>query len=515
MASSASSFEPLPTAGIADEQALAGFLDRLEERWQEANAHLSQLLFRQYQTKRRPPGLDAAEEEQAALTTQPAYREVVSRFLGRVSDPVLARRLELWDRVFRSARVAADPAIRELVNRISDALVDFRYQVQGEEMDLGAVRHVLRTEQDRERRRAAWRSFAPLSRSLAAPTRELFHRRNEAARREGFRDYVEMQLADQGLAPDQVKGILQELRTASEASYRRLLAEGAERHGLEQIQPWDLKFLLEGEGGLAVRHFPRSGILPRMEEWAGDHGLDLAGLGITVHFLDIPYNGLCMSVAPGDIRILANPSDGHNYYKTLFHELGHSLHSAFNRPGSHILRREPAVFSEGMAETLAYTVQDPAWLAHVGVTEAEVEQAGLQTRGPWYAYLRERSAHALFEYEAYANPDGDLDGLNAAIEAEMMGSEADGAPRWAAEPNAWYSRYPVYWQNYVLADVIASQLHHYLRQQFGGFWRHKEALEHVRRECWEPGGRVDWQEKLRRATGEGLSAAALAQDLNR
>ncbi|HYG59505.1 MAG TPA: M3 family metallopeptidase [Symbiobacteriaceae bacterium] len=499
---------------VVDEPALRTFLDELEEELQAIGRTLSEMAFVQYQTKRRPEGMAEAEGAQAAIMSNADYQEVIGRFAGKVEEPMLARRVEMWQRAFRGAKVSANPDVRALVNEVSDAIVAHRYDVQGDELDLGGVRFLLRSESNRERRRAAWLAFAPLSRKLDARTRELFHLRNGLARAEGFETYAHMQMEAQGLTLPQVKAILEELSTASEPAYREVLAEGASRQKLGSVQPWDIKFLLDGVGGLPAGYFPRSGILGRLDEWAGHHGLDLKDLGISVHMLDIPYNGLCMGITPKDIRILGNWADGHNYYKTAFHELGHALHSAFSNPGSFILRREPSVFSEAMAELIGYTVQDPAWLAHMGLTPSEVASAATQAMGPWFAYLRQRTAHALFEYEAYANPDADLDVLNAGIEARVLGCHFDESPRWAAEPNAWYTRYPVYWQNYVLADVVASQIHHDLRRRFGSVWRNPQALEHVRQHYWAPGGALDWQEKLRRGTGEALGTKALVADLS-
>lgn len=505
--------ERLDTATVSDERGLKGFLDRLEAQLEQVSSQLSLLTFEQYETKRRPAAMAEVEAAQAAIMTNPDYEALVSRWVGRVEEPLLARRLVVWQRAFQGAKVSARPEIRALVNEISDAIVAFRYQVQGQEYDLGAVRHILRVEKDRERRRAAWLSFAPLSEKLAERTRELFRLRNAAARAEGFESYAHMQIAAQGLELEQVKGILEELARASDPAYRRVLEAGAERHGLAEIEPWDIKFLLDGEGGLPKRYFPRSGILGRLEEWGAVHGVDLKELGIQVYFMDIPYNGLCMGISRRDIRILGNPSDGHNYYKTSFHELGHALHAAYSDPGSYILRREPSVFGEGMAEMMGYTVNDPGWLAHVGLTPEEIAAAGRDGMGPWFAYLRQRSAHALFEYQAYANPDGDLDQINAEVEARVLGCRFDATPRWASEPNAWYSRYPVYWQNYVLADVIASQIHHDLRSRFGSVWGSREAVAYMREQYWAPGGAVEWQEKLVRGTGSALSTKALVADL--
>ena len=506
--------EPLSVQTVSDESSLVTFLNRLEDQLQQMQATLSEMAFTQYQTKRRPAGMAEAEAAQAAVMTNPDYHGVVAQWVGRVSEPLLARRLHLFDQAFRGARVSAHAEVRALVNEISDTIVGTRYDVQGQELDLGGVRHVLRTEPNRDRRRAAWLSFAPLSRSLAGRTRELFQLRNRLARAEGHETYVHMQLDAQGLGLAQVKAILEELTTASQPAYQALLEEGAQRNRLGQVQPWDVKFLLDGEGGLPIRYFPRSGIPGRIKEWASDHGFSLEELGISIHLIDIPYNGLCVSVGPRDIRILGNLADGHNYYKTGLHELGHALHSAFNGAPTYMCRREPSVFGEAMAELIGYTVQDPGWLAHMGLSPSEVASAGATGMGPWFAYLRQRTAHALLEYEAYANPDADLDMINAGIEAQVLGCAMDESPRWAAEPNAWYSRYPVYWQNYVLADVIASQIHHDLRRRFGSVWRNPAAVEHIHRHYWAPGGTVDWQQKLVNGTGAPLGTRALVADLS-
>jgi peptidyl-dipeptidase A len=506
--------ELLPTHDVTDERALARFLDRLEAQLEQLNSTHSELAFVQYQTKQRPAGMEELETVQAALMTNSDYQAVVARFLGKVEDPLLARRLVVWDQAFRGARVSAHAGVRALVNEISDTIVSCKYDVLGQELDLGGVRLLLRTETNRDRRRAGWLSFAPLSKRLDGRTRELFKLRNELARTEGFETYAHMMLNAQGLSLTQVRSILEELSLASGPAYRNLLEEGAARNNIGRVQPWDIKFLLDGVGGLPARYFARESIIPRLEEYARDHGLDLKTLGISVHMLDIPYNGLCMTVSPKDIRILGNWAAGHNYYKTAFHELGHALHSAFSNPGSYILRREPSVFSEAMAELNGYTVQDPGWLTHMGLSPSEVASAGTAAMGPWFAYVRQRTAHALFEYEAYANPDAELDLINAGIEARVLGCSMDESPRWAAEPNAWYSAYPVYWQNYVLADVVASQIHHDLVRRFGTVWRNPAALEYVRTHYWAPAGAVDWQEKLLRGTGEPLNTRALVADLS-
>lgn len=505
--------EPLHTGTVTDEETLRVFLDRLEQQLEEVVTSLGHLSYQKYRDKRAPEGLDKVEQVRAGLMRNQAYHEVVQRFQGTVTDALVARRLEVWDRLFRAARVSELPDVVRLKNRISNRIVGFTFRVQGEEVGLGRLRQILRTERDREQRRAAWMASSPLAAELGPMTRELVDLRNAAAGAAGYRSYAHMSLDFAGLDLERTVAILNELQAASENSYRTVLAEGAARAGIADVQPWDLKFILEGEYGPPASKLPVEWIQPRLAEWGRLHGIPLDDRGIAVHYLDIPFNGLCMPIASGDIRILGNVNSGLTYYKTMFHELGHALHASFSDPGAYVLRREPAVFNEGMAETMAYVVFDPEWLAHIGLPHDQVQAAVRGKLGTWFAYLRERSAWALFEYGLYANPGQNLDRLLADVESRMLGCAMDTTQRWAA--NAWYSGYPIYWQNYVLGDVIASQIHHDLRRRFGkGMWRSEESVRYVCEHYWAPGGLVEWQTKIERGTGEPLSTKALVADLS-
>ena len=93
------------------------------------------------------------------------------------------------------------------------------------------------------------------------------------------------------------------------------------------------------------------------------------------------------------------------------------------------------------------------------------------------------------------------------------------APDWAGKIH--FSTAPVYYQNYLLGEMMASQLQAHLRRVVLGGGPDVDAryvsspevgaflVERLYR-----GGRVhDWRETLRRATGGALSAAAFVEEL--
>lgn len=481
---------------------LRALLDGRERRLHEVRAALGRLQFQQYAEKRPQPGMAELEAEQAAIQQDPAVAEAVAAWQGRdPGDPLLGRRVELWARSLRRAAVDGSPDVLRLRRELADDVVSARYDVGGREVDLGAVRDALRKEPDAEARRRAWLSYGALSRRVDGRLRELMRLRNARAQAVGASGYVELALGHAGLLRDQVEATLRRLCAATDGAFTGLL-DG------RRVAPWDVGYLLEGQAAPPAGRFPRTEMLPRLHAWARQHGLDPDRSGISIHFIDIPYNGLSMPIdPPRDVRVLLNPGDGHLYYKLLWHEYGHALHATGNRQATAVLRQEPPVFNEAMAESLAFFTLEPDWVAAFGASPAEAEATIRAGLGAWLLWLRTRSAHALFEYGAYDDPDGDLDGAYAAAEARYLGCDEDPAPRWAA--NAWFTSYPVYWQNYVLGDVIAAQIHAAMRAQVGPVNGNPAAIAFLREQFWAPGGSVDWQVKVERATGRPLDAEDL------
>ncbi|MGD2111569.1 MAG: hypothetical protein PVI86_19505, partial [Phycisphaerae bacterium] len=78
---------------------------------------------------------------------------------------------------------------------------------------------------------------------------------------------------------------------------------------------------------------------------------------------------------------------------------------------------------------------------------------------------------------------------------------------------------PAYYHNYMLGELFACQLHdHIARVVLGAadrdatsFFGRKEAGDYLRKEVFASGNLYPWQELIRRATGEPLSAKAFAR----
>lgn len=495
---------------IRTEQELAQFINSYEQDLEKLLEKMRRLSFKQLVDKVIIPELAELKKEFAIIAADPQFEELISLWLDKVKDPLLKKRLTLYNQASIPEKVSLHPQVMELTSELSNAMLTYQYMIGDDKSDLGTIKDILRNSPDPELRRKAWYGKHAQSEELAPRLLELIRLRNDLSKEQGFNTYADLIFYRDGLSLPQVKEMLTELTKASDPIYQQILNEGQAKLGLETIEPWDIMYLLEQMGDIDKTNFPKEKIEYQLQKWGKAHGANLEELGIQMVATDIPYNGLCMSLTNREIKIITNPTDGYSSYETMFHELGHAYHRAFNEQQG-ILKPESQPLTEGIAEIFGYITRHPEWLKEMGIHPEEIIDIRKRLIAPMFHFLRERTAFALAEYQIYENPSCDADAVLAQMEHEVLGVTHNTAPRWAA--SAWYINFPIYWQNYIIADMVASQIHHELDQRYGGLHGHPEAFEDVRKTYLAPGGSIDWQEKILNHTGAKLNADALVKDL--
>ena len=119
-----------------------------------------------------------------------------------------------------------------------------------------------------------------------------------------------------------------------------------------------------------------------------------------------------------------------------------------------------------------------------------------------------------FERGFYADPDADHDtGWWDLVERFQLLTRPDGrhAPDWAAKLHVALA--PVYYQNYLLGELVASQLQATLIERFGGVIGRPEVGAFLSRQVFGPGWSVRWDQLVETATGAPLRVDAFAAEL--
>jgi peptidyl-dipeptidase A len=495
------------------EMALRGLLNKLERLLEVIDAAYADAQWREHFGRVGDNGLERLEAARSALLSDDQMRAILNRWEGRLRDVSLSRRMTLLSRRFLWAGIESRPEVYKLRNRIDQAILAFQPQIDGAPVSRAGRADILRRHSDRARRREAWLAMGPLAARIEADVRELMHRREERARELGHDGFVDLALAVAGLSRQQVEGWFAELRRQTDAPYRAWLAEAAQCLSLKSLRPWDLAFAAEREAPLPEAAFPGDGSLRAVRAVADGLGLGEAAAGVRVDVVDTPYAGLCYAVRPpDDVRVLLNPRDGHAAYDVLFHEFGHALYHRCVQSNSPALHWESPTFNEAMACIWQRLVSEPEWLmGYNGITpDQAVASRRTWTRRMVYR-LRTLMAQATFEYRAYQDVDGDLLALSRDVYADYLGVPCDGAPGWA--DSAFWTSHPIYVQNYVIAEMVASQTLATLRRWFGRLVNEPRVGAWLVENYYAPGASLPWAEKVLRATGGPLSSADLVVDL--
>jgi peptidyl-dipeptidase A len=221
--------------------------------------------------------------------------------------------------------------------------------------------------------------------------------------------------------------------------------------------------------------------------------------------------------ATDDVRVLCNVVSDDNWMDTMMHEFGHAVYDlGIDRESPWLLRRAAHILStEAIALLFGRLATNPDWMIRqLGASAADVEPL----RGRIAAYSRFKQllfprwvmVMVHFERALYDDPEQDLDALWwDLVERYQKVPRPEGKREgdWAAKIHIGLA--PVYYQNYLLGDLMASQLDDMLRRELGTpfWWQDARTAETLRTRLFHDGALHPWNESLRRATGEGLDPA--------
>jgi len=501
-----------PTRNVNNEAELKAFMDELEDRMEKIDIEYGENLWKKY--LHEPCGdLNEIERRRSEILLNDQYFNIVKTWKPKTHDSLLQKRLRNAERIFSKERVEALNDIFLLRNKINEEHIGFKPVVLGREMDRTDVGEMLRKDPDSTRRKAAWESSAQLASRIEREIIDLLNRRNEHAQELRYKTYVEYSLSLDLIDKNELLRLYQELENLTTPSLCSVLGEIKQKLGLDQFEPWDLSYAIDQFVKPPDQHFPKDQIIPKVRELVRSVGIIPEKLPILIKQADIPFGGLCFSIKiPTDVRIVSNPRDGHRFYETLFHEYGHAIHACFVQQQHYVLKSDIGCFNEGMATILERFATDHDWLReNTDLSDEEILRFVKADKAARLLMLRNLLALSTFEFLAFEDLSQDLNQLWSKTRAKYLFVSENLTPQWAAQ--SIYTTHPVYFQNYILAEMIAAQTITHLQQKYGRLLNNNEVSKFLIENYFGPGASIDWPEKIERATGQKLNAKALAQEL--
>jgi peptidyl-dipeptidase A len=465
-----------------------------------------------------------------------------ARESGGLKDPLLARTADLLYLRYLGNQIDPDLIKRmvELSSQAENKFQVFRAEVEGKRLTSNDVYQVLRASTDSDYRRKVWEGSKEVGPVVEEDIRELVKLRNEAARQLGYENYYVMSLELNEQTEEQLERIFEELDELTREPFLGLKAELdrelAERYGVSprEIRPWHYNdpFFQEAPvaSGIDLDRFYRGtdpvGIARAFFESIGMEVEDILAASDLYEREGKNPHAFCTDIdREGDIRILANMKDDNYWMETILHELGHGVYDKYvERSLPYLLRSYPHLcLTEASAMYFGRLSQDPVWMKHaLGLGDAEVGELSAQVekslRSKQLIFARWCQTMFHFERALYRDPDQDLNRLWWDIVERyqfVARPENRDEPDWASKIHIVIS--PVYYHNYMLGELIASQLQWYVAAQvLSGTDDDADVYGKSRigrffiEDFFGPGNTRDWLAHVERVTGEPLTARHFA-----
>jgi oligoendopeptidase F len=509
------------------------FLKTVNERFNELfikSTHASWMANTTGDPKWAEESANAQTEYRRALSNPELFQQVKSFLDAGGLNDLEQRQLE---GIYRGALQNQLPAetIGEMVKasvELSSIFNHFRGEMDGKKVSDNVLKNILKDSVDNAEREKAWKASKQIGSEVADKLLSLVKKRNEAARGLGFEDHHQMSFELQELDRDEVFGVFKKLKELSDAPFREIKdeidRELAERFGksADELRPWHYSdpFFQEAPtlSDLDLNPYYKGKNLEQITIDTFDSmGMDIRDMIAKSDLYEREgknQHAFCTDLdREGDVRVLCNISDTEYWAETMLHEFGHAVYNKYvDRDLPFLLRSYPHILTtEAVAMFYGRMSKDPNWLNRfIGIPQAELKALAPKLEKALQRQMlisaRWIITFVFFERELYANPDQDLNRLWWKLVEEIQfvnpPDETD-YPHWAAKYH--FANAPVYYQNYLLGELTASQFTQYIQREVSKEWFNPEAGRFFLQKVFQPGARYHWNTMIEQATGEPLN----------
>jgi peptidyl-dipeptidase A len=482
----------------------------------------------------------AAFEAEKFFTNKEAFTELKAiRESGEVKDPILAREMELLYNQYLGGQIDTGLiGIRlRMETEINKKYLNFRAVVNGKELSDNEVEGILRNSTSNPELQAAWESHKKIGPVVADDIRKLVEHRNLIARTLGFSNFHEMTLKLSGQDPAEVTAIFDELDNLTRESFAGLKGEidafYAKRYKINaaDLKPWHYqnRYFQEAPEIYPVdfdKYYQNQDPAKLAATFYDGIGLNVDAILAKSDLYEKPgknQHAFCTDIdRSGDVRTLDNIKPDSYWMNTILHELGHGVYSYYNDMTLPFTLRDAAhtFTTEAIANLFGRMATDPGWMQKMGIVD-ENEAAKISDdcrkslRLQMLVFSRWAQVMYHFEKSMYEDPQQDLNKLWwDMVEKYQLLKKPEGRnmPDWATKIHV--ALYPCYYHNYLLGEVLASQLYYYITTNITpdkSFVGDKNAGQYLKEKVFMPGARYYWNEMIERATGEKLTARFYAK----
>lgn len=463
---------------------------------------------------------------------------------GEITDPIKARQLELIYNEF-SAKQIDIKLLNELTNMmttIEGKYSNFRAEYNGKKLSDNEVESILKKSNKNDELKGVWMAQKKIGPLVAQDIINLVKKRNEQAKALGYENFHSMSLILSEEDPAEIEKLFDELDALTRDAFKREKAKMdeilAKKVGIkpEELMPWNYqnRFFQEAPDIYDIdldKYYKKADIVKITEDYYAQMGLPIEDLVAKSDLFEKPnknQHAYCINIDRDalDIRVLCNVKKDSKWMETMLHEYGHALYEKHYSKDLPWILKAPAhtLTTEAIAMLFGRKPTNPAWLKDVmKLPDAEIEKIreGVQNTLTLQQLVFSRWSQVMYRFEKalYANPDQDLNKVWwDLVEKYQLIKKPEGRnePDWATKIHIATS--PCYYHNYHLGELFASQLYFKMASIIGAegtqdlsFYGKKELGKFLIEKVFSVGAKYNWQELVKFATGEPLTAKYYAK----
>lgn len=456
-----------------------------------------------------------------------------------ISDSLLNRQLVVIYNQFMGNQIDTALLAKKIKMEveIEKKYSNFRTEIDGKLLSDNDVEDVLKTSRISKELQTAWEGHKKIGNIVSIDVIELVKIRNQIAKQLGFKNYHAMSLELSEQNPEEISTLFDELDNLTRDAFSGLKNEIdtylAKRLniGKDKLMPWHYqnRFFQEAPAIYSIdldKYYKDENIEKLTTDYYTSIGLDINDMIANSDLYEKPgknQHAYCIDIDnAGDVRVLCNIKPNYSWMNTMMHEFGHGVYDKYiDRSLPFSLRNPSHTFTtEAIAMLFGRMGANPQWIMDMGLIDS-VEKVKIAEQS--YRVLRleqltfSRWAQVMYRFEKamYENPDQDLNKLWwDLVEKYQMIKRPEGRnePDWASKIHI--ATFPCYYHNYLLGELLASQLNHYITAQivksddfkYQSFFGNKEAGRYLVEKVFMPGSSMNWNDMIEKATGEKLTA---------
>jgi len=457
---------------------------------------------------------------------------------GRVEDARLARQLDKLRYSYLQNQIEPE-LLKEIValdTEVQEKYNNFRGTMDGDKVTNSEIYTILTTDKNVRKRELAWRASKQVGDEIIDDFLELVKLRNQAATKLGFDNYHTLSIVTSEQSVQELNRIFDELQELTDEPFvwlkeelDRILADG---YGIvpENLMPWHYHDPFFQRTPLVYDldldlYYRDKDVKKLAEAYYADVGLPVDDILARSDLYDrenkYPHAFSHDLDRKGNVRILCNLQNTERWMETILHELGHAIYSKYHDKSEPWLLREPAhsFTTEAVAMFFGRLSRNASWMQEMldlsDAERAEVEKVSEKyLRFQQVLFARWAMVMYNFEKKLYADPDQDLNSLWWDLVEKYQLIKRPPGPAdagWASKLH--FTTAPCYYHNYMLGELLASQLHHHIVYRVFkldsdddvSYVGDKAVGDYLRREVLGPGALYHWNDMIERATGEPLT----------